>query len=149
MSTFQRSPEPGANNLGGPYQNVMNGMRWIKVDGKVYAFERASGKVRWYADVPHQILLIDQFRESPILVFTARYNKPLNVGGFNRGIQQVVSTMTIEKRTGKRLFDREFHNNTAQQFSRFCGQPPGAGDRAHQLRDENPALPRAQRSSER
>jgi len=48
----------------------------------------------------------------------------LNVGGFNRGgMQYVVSTMTIEKRTGKRLFDREFHNTTTQQFYAFAVNP--------------------------
>jgi outer membrane protein assembly factor BamB/tetratricopeptide (TPR) repeat protein len=123
--TFQRTPDPRANVFGGPYQNVMNGIRWINVNGKVYAFDRANGIARWHADVPNQILLIDQFRESPILVFTARYNKPpLNPGGFNKGaFQQVVATMTIEKRTGKRLFDREFQNNTMQQFHAYTVNP--------------------------
>jgi outer membrane protein assembly factor BamB/tetratricopeptide (TPR) repeat protein len=122
--TFQRNPDGRANVFGGPYQNVMNGLRWINVNGKVYAFERPTGKLRWYAEVPNQILLIDQFQESPILVFTARYNKPLNAGGFNRGtIQPVVATLTIEKRTGKRLFDREFQNTTAQQFYAFTVNP--------------------------
>jgi hypothetical protein len=103
--------------MGGPWQNVMNGMRWIMVNGKVYAFERSGGKLRWYAEVPHQILLVDQFKESPIMLFTARYNKPMNVGGgVNRAIQQVTATKTIDKRTGKLLFDREFQNNYAQQY---------------------------------
>jgi hypothetical protein len=38
-------------------------------------------------------------------------------------MQQVVATMTIEKRTGKRLFDREFQNNTTQQFHAFTVNP--------------------------
>jgi outer membrane protein assembly factor BamB/tetratricopeptide (TPR) repeat protein len=121
--TFRRDPDVRANVFGGPWQNVMNGIRWISVNGKVYAFDRATGKLRWHADVPNQILLIDQFRECPILVFTAKYHKP-NAGRFNPGtIQQVVATMTIEKRTGKRLFDREFQNNTAQQFYAFTVNP--------------------------
>jgi outer membrane protein assembly factor BamB len=116
--TFQHAPDFQVNAWGGPWQNVMNGMRWIKVNGKVYSFDRANRKLRWYADVPNQILLADQFNESPILLFTARYNKPMNVGGMNRGqaIQQVTATKSIDKRTGKLLFDREFQNNYAQQY---------------------------------
>jgi outer membrane protein assembly factor BamB len=116
---IQKAFEMQANPWGMPNQNVVNGIRWTLVNGKIYAFDRGTGKLRWKNDVLNQTLILDQFRDMPIMLFTARYHRAANnAGALNRGmIQQVTAVKSIDKRTGKLLYDEEFvNNNFAQAF---------------------------------
>jgi outer membrane protein assembly factor BamB len=111
----QRTMDAGANPWGGPYPNVMNGMRCVHVNGKIYAFYRDTGKLHWKAEALGQMLVLDQFQDVPVLLFTATQRRPMNVGGNVRnGIQQVAVTRSIEKRTGKLLWDKEYPNQSLQ-----------------------------------
>jgi hypothetical protein len=59
-------------------------------------------------------MLLEQFAELPMIVFTARYQKP--VPG---GLTQVSATLSIDKRTGKRLYDSESPGFVSQQQGPF------------------------------
>jgi outer membrane protein assembly factor BamB len=101
----------------GPWQNVSNGIRWAAVNGKVYAFDRATGKVRWINDVPTQTLVLDQFKDMPFLLFTAQYNKAVNQGQNRLPPRRYSATKSIDKRTGKLLFDEEMANDGNQFYA--------------------------------
>jgi outer membrane protein assembly factor BamB len=90
------------------------GMRRINVSGKVYAFDRTNGALRWHSDVPNQMLIVEQFNDMPILMFTNQYNRMINA---QRGQQvQCTSVKSIDKRTGKLLWDKEYQNNGGQNY---------------------------------
>src|SRR5262249_36817572 len=93
--------------------NVQNNLRHTPVSGVVYAFHKARGTLSWH--FPHetdkalsQMLLLERFEELPVLLFTARVNKAIAQGGN----QQTVSTMSIDKRTGKLVYDRDSYANS-------------------------------------
>jgi hypothetical protein len=101
----------------GVWTNV-NGMRWVMVNGKVYAFHRATGKLNWRTDVANQMLILDQFQDLPVMLFTSQFNK-MAAGANVRmvGQQHVAAVKSIDKRTGKLLFDQEFPNNRQPFFA--------------------------------
>lgn len=106
-------------NQGPPSASVGYGIRCVGVNGKVYAFDRGTGRLRWKYDVANQYLVTNQFAESPVLVFTARYLRPFNAGPvINRG-SQTTATKSIDKRTGKLLYDKEVQNPALQYFLAF------------------------------
>lgn len=60
---------------GGLQPNVQNGsgLRSIPVNGMVYAFNRKTGGLQWYNPVENQHMILSQFDELPLVLFTARY----------------------------------------------------------------------------
>jgi outer membrane protein assembly factor BamB len=101
-------PNPKLNPWGGPWPNLVNGSRGVRVDGVLYAFPRqADGKAkRWWCEVGDQVLVLDQYQDLPILLFTCRSQQLMNGGVF-----QMTRTMSIEKSTGKVLYDKQSQNN--------------------------------------
>jgi hypothetical protein len=90
--------------INGINTNVMpgTGMRTLPVNGSVYAFWRQGakqGRIHWIARVLNQMLVLDQFEDLPILLFTSRYQK---VTAPNQSLQ-VVTLWSVDKRTGKGL----------------------------------------------
>src|SRR5262249_42219347 len=62
--------------------NVMNlqpnfyynsGLRGVPVHGHVYSWQRKSGELQWYNEVHNQYLLLSQFEDLPMLLFTSKY----------------------------------------------------------------------------
>ena len=47
--------------------------RGVPVNGVLYAFARASGEVLWYVRVKNQRLVLEQYRELPLLFFSSSY----------------------------------------------------------------------------
>jgi outer membrane protein assembly factor BamB/tetratricopeptide (TPR) repeat protein len=95
------------NNEG--WENIQSntGLRDISVNGFITAFHRSSGKFHWANEVAHQKLVLEQYREMPILLFTARYQPGVNVAGWVRQPNQVFGDVYIEaydKRTGKLFY---------------------------------------------
>ena len=99
--------------------NVMTqlGMRTVPVNGRLYAFERASGDVGWHTLVKNQFLVLDQFADLPVVLLTARHQE------LRQGVGQkwvfVASAMSIEKRTGRVLVDDDnlnLPNNSTNFF---------------------------------
>jgi hypothetical protein len=93
-----------------------SGMRSLTLNGPLYAFQRASGKLAWVCDfLPHQALLLEQLQDLPLLLFTASYHKMGANGNLER---QGVRVTGVDKRTGKLLYDKEFNPGLAFQTLR-------------------------------
>jgi hypothetical protein len=48
------------------------GLRAVPVNGQLYAFQRATGKLCWHNPVPNQTLLVSQIERVPVLLLAAR-----------------------------------------------------------------------------
>lgn len=89
---------------GGPQPNVQpgSGLRSVPVNGMVYCFERGTGKLRWYNPVENQQLIVSQFAELPLVLFTAHYQQVAQ----NRGVvSQRFVARAIAKHNGKLWYD--------------------------------------------
>ena len=84
-------------------------MRSAPVNGVVYAFDKASGRMDWYVHVSTQMILLEQFQQLPMLLFSSNYKAPAGAPG---NIANVTATLSIDKRTGKRIWDR--HGESTQ-----------------------------------
>jgi outer membrane protein assembly factor BamB len=95
---FNGPQDPNQQLQGDPWA-PLSGMGSVPVNGLVYAFERADGKPRWFNRVQNQVLVVEQFEDLPILLFAAGLNRQ------NGGqVTQSLSVLSIDKRTGKRLY---------------------------------------------
>jgi tetratricopeptide (TPR) repeat protein len=102
------APDPRAGVSDNPWP-LVRGLESVSVNGMVYAYDRATWKLLWYSRVPHQALLAESAEEGPVLLFAAGLRRqvkpsPLAVVEFR--------VASIDKETGKRLFDREVPANT-------------------------------------
>jgi hypothetical protein len=82
---------------GGISANVSAGMPFLKVNGNVYAFDRSTGARVWENALTNQMLVLEQFHDLPVLVFTVKYRRNVNM----RGIQMFQVVEVIDKRSGK------------------------------------------------
>ncbi len=72
------------------------------VNGPVYAFDRATGKLQWTTPVIGQAVLLDQPSELPVLVFAAhRYRRVGNHGDTRYAVT------CLDKRNGRVIFEKE------------------------------------------
>lgn len=108
-------PSEQKPEMQGPYPNVV-GLRSEPVNGTVYAFDRQTANVSWYVPVAEQILLLERFPDLPMMLFTARFNKAVSGGAYST---PVVATLSIDKRTGKRLRDSEEPNYPPKSQGQF------------------------------
>jgi outer membrane protein assembly factor BamB len=86
------------------HAGTVAGIRTLSVNGPLYALNRGTGKLEWVCDfVPHQMLLLEQVRDLPVLLFASQYNKSAN--GYAQSKARVTG---VDKRTGKLIYDKEF-----------------------------------------
>ena len=80
------------------------------VIGRVYAFDRATGKKQWSvaADVQRQGLLLNQPADLPVLTFVRQIYDPAKGGAARSGV------LCLDKRTGRAAF---LDDNIAGQFN--------------------------------
>lgn len=105
---FNRPVNQRENPFGGPYANLApeSGLRWLPVNGAVYALDRENGSVRWKLsedDVKMQTLVMEQFHDLPIMLFTSR-NQALIQRGPGRVARvhaEQISVISYSKQTGK------------------------------------------------
>lgn len=119
---------------GGVHNNFSNGLRCYPVNGWVAALHRKDGSAKvngetkpykkgdfaWHSFAPlqHQMLILEQFAELPVLLFSARYNEPINngMGGFTWRSY----TQSINKTNGKFIYDEgPESNNSSPQYYAF------------------------------
>ena len=67
---FNAAPDPAANPWGGPWSNLNPGMRSLMVNGNLYCFHRDTGKLNWKNEVSTQMIVLDQFKDLPVVLFT-------------------------------------------------------------------------------
>jgi outer membrane protein assembly factor BamB/tetratricopeptide (TPR) repeat protein len=102
---------------GGVQSNLLqgSGLRSFPVNGQVYAFDRETQKIKWRADAYNQMLVMESFNDLPVMIFTSRYHKMVGAGAA-KFPQQVVEVRSIDKRTGKLVFDKPGLSPNLQQF---------------------------------
>jgi len=123
-------PQDGNNNpWGGPWSALNGNMRCVPLTGRIYAYHRDTGKVDWWADLSNQMLILDHFREMPVLLFASRYNKVINMKGGMRRIQTETAVVCLDKRTGKLLYEPPPDDNTMNNGQMFyaLNVDPNAG----------------------
>jgi hypothetical protein len=99
-----RRPESGLSWFPG----TASGIRSLRLNGPLYALNRDTGKIEWVCDfLPHQMLLLEQVKDLPVLLFVANYSK--SARGYERSMAKVTA---VDKRTGKLVFDKEFTPHT-------------------------------------
>jgi hypothetical protein len=103
----QRPRDPRAVS-GGPWANVA-GMDAISVNGKLLAFRRDDGTLAWKGDVPHQCIVLERFRDLPVIVCTARCLKWAQPG---RGQVPFTKTLCFDKRSGKLVYEKSQDHGT-------------------------------------
>jgi outer membrane protein assembly factor BamB len=104
--------------------NFSTGLRCFPVNGFLAAFDK-KGEFLWHSDGPihNQMIVLDQFRNMPALVLTARYMEMMqNNMGINPGVGQrwVLSTQVMNKASGKRLYDPA-NRGTPNGNAQFAG----------------------------
>jgi hypothetical protein len=103
-------------NWGGIQSNLMpgTGLRSTIVNGELYSFGR-DGELNWHNPVHNQMLVMEHFKEMPLLLFTSRFYRPVNQGAAGNMVY-VVATQSIEKQSGKLKYFQESINGQQQQF---------------------------------
>jgi hypothetical protein len=90
-----------------------SGLRSIPVNGSVYAFDRANSKLKWIiSDLQSQQLVLEQWKDLPVLLFTSRYQRR-DRAGFS---PQTVGLECYEKTSGKTKFRQP---NLGQHIQNF------------------------------
>jgi outer membrane protein assembly factor BamB len=97
--------DPQILQFGGVNSNLLpgTGLRALPVNGYVYSFNGSTGKLRWYFNMPNQTLILEQFEDMPMVLFSSRYQtwSPQGVG---RTIFQIASVRAIKKSNGKMIY---------------------------------------------
>ncbi len=104
-----------ANNFG-------NGLRCAPVNGWFCAFERKTGEFVWHLEsrTNNQMIVLEQFKNLPILLFSVRYNEQTGGPGGGIGVRGVSYTGSVNKETGKVIWwpvDPRPSNGSAQFYS--------------------------------
>ncbi len=97
--TLNKAPEANLQVM--PY--VINGIRSIRTNGTVYAYDKMNGSLDWYLEnIENQFMVLEQFKDLPICLFAAYANR------FNRNgaSQQRARVEAFDKKTGKLIFER-------------------------------------------
>jgi outer membrane protein assembly factor BamB len=103
-----------------PVANPRGGLSAVPVNGMLYAFSRVRGEMLWSSWLPPQMLLLDQFEESPLVLCNAVTSR---VNAMDPGNTiAVTSTRSIDKRTGKVLYNREAANSDLFHTLHLDGQ---------------------------
>jgi outer membrane protein assembly factor BamB len=126
-----------ANKIGGGLQNnFSNGLRCAPVNGWFLALHRQAGETRrggrvrpfakgelaWdsFEPILNQMIVLEQFENLPVLVFSCRYNELINAGAM--GNRWVSETRSFERRSGSLLYPLTAgakHGSMSPQFVSF------------------------------
>ncbi len=122
---------------------TLGGMSQNRVHGRVYAFDRRTGKSQWQvpAFVAQHCLPPDQPAESPLLVFVR--NRTRTTGGSSRGAGSV---LCLDRRDGRIVWDSD--NETANERRilsqvNYCEIVADPAKRSVQLTMQSPPTGRA------
>src|SRR5262249_21354161 len=76
----------------------------VPVNGYLYAFNRASGKLAWFHALDHQQIMLGRQEDLPLLICTCLANRMV---GPVQSQTNSVMIRAIDKRTGKQFFSQE------------------------------------------
>jgi outer membrane protein assembly factor BamB len=105
---YQLPTDQNLMAFGGVMTNLMPGagLRALPVNGPVYAFHRKDGRFHWRNKIENQMLVLEQFEDVPMLLFTARWQR-WQINGPARNVVQEVAVESRDKRTGKLLYENK------------------------------------------
>lgn len=86
-------------------------LRSLYVEGPMSAWDRATGRHRWTCEAPPQLMIVERFEESPIILCASWQRTPLD--NLNRRFMDVNLVHAIDKRNGKII---ECETAMRQQF---------------------------------
>jgi outer membrane protein assembly factor BamB len=112
-------PHDGANRFG--YNPVFTqSIRAVRVNGHLYAFERATGRRLWYTDeqLEDQNISLEQFEEIP-LIFAASFQQKFAANGGLEG--QFTKFLALDKATGKLKYFKQMPQQV--QFYSIVSDP--------------------------
>jgi len=89
-----------------------SGLRGITVNGEVYAFNRRTSRVEWHNEIRKQQLVLEQWQEMPVLLFTSRAAGRLRPGEVRDG-PQGITFEAYEKSSGRLFFRNPARNDPA------------------------------------
>jgi outer membrane protein assembly factor BamB len=101
----QGQGEGSISVVGEPSPWFRGGLTATPANGLLYAFDRAGGRPRWYSRLPAQAILLERFDELPVIVCAAVSARTSGAPG---NAEPVTAIRSIDKRTGKLLFHKEF-----------------------------------------
>jgi outer membrane protein assembly factor BamB len=113
---FNANPQGPFFAMPGPFTNATS-LRTEPVNGMVYSFHRSTGRLGWYYKVENQMILLEQFQDLPVVLFSARYHEVAQ--GQQPMVTPVSHTMSIEKRTGKLIWNRKAYSQDPQAQGQF------------------------------
>lgn len=122
---LNRSAAGNPNMVGGPWSNL-EGLRNVFINGYLYAFDRKTGAIRWRTLEPieKQFMVLDQLQDVPMLLFTAFGPEQIA----NNRQQNVIRILSVDKRTGKLLLDRQSRSIPSSFFQLRINRPQGTFD---------------------
>ena len=118
---------PEGNVMGDPYPTFSTPVKTTEVNGMIYAFDRFTGELHWQSRALAQCLVLDYFEESPVLLMTAVQQRQA-AGAPGGNPIQAFCTRSIDKKTGKVLFQNEIKNNPEPFYSLEMNNRTGAID---------------------
>jgi outer membrane protein assembly factor BamB len=121
---FQGPPE---GNAAGVYAPLAAPVKATEVNGMIYAFDRATGEFHWHSLALAQVLVLDSFEASPVLLMTSVQQRQMP-GVPGGSPSQASCTRSIDKRTGKVLYRKEIINNTDPYYGLEMNVRTGAID---------------------
>ena len=104
------------NNVGPvlPHLREGRGFRTVPVNGVLWRFNLSDPDLSWYNEVTNQVLLLNRFEESPVVLLAARYQRE---DPFHRRLNvNVAATRIYDKTTGKLIFDEEDTNKSLAPY---------------------------------
>ncbi len=111
--------KPTEQLMGGVQSNFLGQLmlKLLPANGEVYAFDRSTGKLAWRNSLVNQLMILDRFEELPMVLFTSRFNRLVNIQNA-RSVVATVGLKSYDKRTGKLIVDKDF-GQQAQPFHGF------------------------------
>jgi hypothetical protein len=122
---FQQRNDPMRNpNVILPIFSPSAGVRSIRVDGPLYAFERATGKLHWAADAARQMLVLEPGNDLPVMLLCSRFQKGQPVPNGQPG-PLGAAVRIIDKRTGKLIYDNAQLEGAVQLQALYANREAG------------------------
>ena len=131
---LNKSAEGGKGPTGFIANNFSNGLRCVPINGWVVAFHAKDGQRKigertltwkagdfhWHSGQPlnNQMLIVEQFDQMPVMIFTSRFNELINGGA--GGSRWTSHTQSINKHNGLVAYDSgPKQNNGAAHYFAF------------------------------
>jgi outer membrane protein assembly factor BamB len=97
------------------------GIATLAVNGDVFAFDAADGRLRWRKEVSHRRLICEDFGQMPVLLFIDNEH----TAGRPQNMQNVwrVNLLALHKRSGDAVLDESQFLNTTPVFRGFSVEP--------------------------